>query len=1099
MKSKGSKEKPRPSAPQDPVPVYISDLPLDIDDEHQLAKHIRHRVDKSLHINPSDVMCYPKLGVAVMYVADDETKQHLIEDVAALAWDPKDTKTSISFVEKVDLVSYIVVDMPTEKAISALPTADEISRRWTEINKGHIPRACEQLNIQFPNIYRLVSTSLDQLINSLDHPDLKVKNQFAQIYFCADCSFFEDLPRSITKDQLEDAVLDAIRQPHLPHSSLHVQVNKQTGTACVIAANAARKWATVTYLSINGKTISKKDKLAYRLIIHPVSKTVSLQSIVQHPDFRGKATIYKQSGESVVLDISDKDVFDDCVAREVLRLGDKQRLSVAAFTTSNNLEGSDIDGDNWYESKMLGYKPDIMQFISQPDHFIFRCKWNAKIWNDQFQKATPEKFGNSFPKDPREQRGTSIDYLRHQLQVTVMLNTFASIRQKRYFIRDREVKLNLNSDMKTIVYDHQSILEKSEKMPTRTPFPRTSISVVGDDCVVVYENLVRRGKNPLLLNMASATSPGGGYRKGDGAQEENLFRRSDYFRSLDVDLDGFLPQRSQRFLCTRDGRVEPLSQPHKMYPMEEYGAIYTSGITFFRHSQDAGYEYLDKPLENVCAVAMAAYRDPKLDRKYLACQPAVGTRKKIENIFTIAYHHGHDSIVLSAFGCGAFRNPPIHIAKIFQSVIEQYAGFFETIVFAIIDDHNAGQRLNPEGNFKPFVDVLDGKIVTPLTPMNKGKTMFGPYRVSSDGSSFQDVKIFDSTPCFYAAKCSDILNPNHTRQYSHPPLCAEAVITGKCDSTNDTVHMASFIHRKQCQYGGECYKIDDKKHCEEVEHPSDCPQGGSCQDMNKHHLRQFRHLPLCDKGIKCIDFQKGAKKHIESSRHCQRRCQYGNFCVNFHDRTHIKEEHHPFTTPCPRTPFHCPYYTILSEAADAGTVPDNVQQHCLEFSHVCRFGRHCKNNTPLHQEKSIHIARQMCSHDSKCNRLRQDEHLSSFTHTNIADIRRVCKNPDRCPERRKLDHTLKFRHGRSHEESGIVHYYGLNADIDFVKNQCETINRITSYAKDQKWKPLPSDTVPSEILNWFRTVRPVHRCNPVIFESILLHRTCHESRLYGKT
>ncbi|CAF1539704.1 unnamed protein product, partial [Rotaria sordida] len=30
--------------------------------------------------------------------------------------------------------------------------------------------------------------------------------------------------------------------------------------------------------------------------------------------------------------------------------------------------------------------------------------------------------------------------------------------------------------------------------------------------------------------MASATRPGGGYRKGDGAQEENLFRRSDYYQ-----------------------------------------------------------------------------------------------------------------------------------------------------------------------------------------------------------------------------------------------------------------------------------------------------------------------------------------------------------------------------------------------------------------------------------------------------------------------------------------------------------------------------------------------------------------------------------------
>lgn len=33
-----------------------------------------------------------------------------------------------------------------------------------------------------------------------------------------------------------------------------------------------------------------------------------------------------------------------------------------------------------------------------------------------------------------------------------------------------------------------------------------------------------------------------------------------------------------------------------------------------------------------------------------------------------AAHHGHDSVVLGAFGCGAFANPPKHMAEIFLRV-----------------------------------------------------------------------------------------------------------------------------------------------------------------------------------------------------------------------------------------------------------------------------------------------------------------------------------------------------------------------------------------------------------------------------------------------
>ena len=63
----------------------------------------------------------------------------------------------------------------------------------------------------------------------------------------------------------------------------------------------------------------------------------------------------------------------------------------------------------------------------------------------------------------------------------------------------------------------------------------------------------------------------------------------------------------------------------------------------------------------------------------------------------------------------------------------------------------------------------------------------------------------------------------------------------------------------------------------------------------------------------------------------------------------------------------------------------------------------------------------------------------------------------------------------------------MNQSINFVQNQEDSITRVTSYVESQQWQPLPLGYVSREIIGWMRTVQPVHRCNPIIFESIILH------------
>ncbi|CAF1213086.1 unnamed protein product [Rotaria magnacalcarata] len=587
--------------------------------------------------------------------------------------------------------------------------------------------------------------------------------------------------------------------------------------------------------------------------------------------------------------------------------------------------------------------------------------------------------------------------------------------------------------------------------------------------------------------MASATSPGGGYRKGDGAQEENLFRRSDYFRSLDIDLDSVQDEIPERFYCSNDGQMRSLVDLTTMYPIDEYGAIYTSGLTFFRKSEDKGYEYMEKPLEGVHALAVAAYRNPKLDGNLLSPKYAVGMRKKLENLLSIAHYYQHDCLILSALGCGAFRNPPDHVAKLFRSVIEQYAGFFQTIIFAIIDDHNSGQRHNPEGNFKSFKDELDGQIFKPILPLNHPDTIVGPYRFLSDGSTVKDVTILDLDPCQYGAKCNALYDPKHTENYSHPPLCKERSLKGTCTKHNDSIHMSSFIHRHPCKFGAQCKDIDNSKHNQEYEHPSFCPNGSKCEDTGDDHEKAYRHLPACEFFQKCLQYQKHVTSHCEKFRHYMPRCDHGSYCVNFHERQHIENYKHPFPNPCPFTPYHCSFHEQFILEKNPRSLSDEINQHCLNFAHVCGFGRSCTDKDVLHWEKYIHVPRCICSYGDRCKKLLEEDHLNSFTHPNIRDIRFLCKDADKCHDRHKPKHVSKFRHIITLEDSGIVRYYNLNQNIDFVQNQKDAVERVKRYVEKEKWERLPSGSIPQEIMDWIRTVRPVHRCRPEIFESILLH------------
>ena len=210
---------------------------------------------------------------------------------------------------------------------------------------------------------------------------------------------------------------------------------------------------------------------------------------------------------------------------------------------------------------------------------------------------------------------------------------------------------------------------------------------VNDDCIEVTRKLVEEGYKPIMLNMANRHNPGGGVINGARAQEESLFRQSNLCVSLyqyDEYHAGLLG------LPPGNGR----------YPMDrETGGIYSGRVTFFRRSPRDGDALVEKPFE--CAVvSVAAINRPDLTPDGRLVDWAVAaTKKKIRTILRIGLLHGHDAIVLGAWGCGAFRNPPKHMAQLFHEVLDEveFARKFRIVRFAVIEDHNSRHS-----NFAPF-------------------------------------------------------------------------------------------------------------------------------------------------------------------------------------------------------------------------------------------------------------------------------------------------------------------------------------------------------------------------------------------------------------
>ena len=78
--------------------------------------------------------------------------------------------------------------------------------------------------------------------------------------------------------------------------------------------------------------------------------------------------------------------------------------------------------------------------------------------------------------------------------------------------------------------------------------------------------------------------------------------------------------------------------------------------------------------------------------------------EKLATIIWTAEQSGCTVLIMSAFGCGAFRNPPEIVATLAKRLLVRST--LDRVVFCILEDHNSFGWHNPSGNLKPFMDAF---------------------------------------------------------------------------------------------------------------------------------------------------------------------------------------------------------------------------------------------------------------------------------------------------------------------------------------------------------------------------------------------------------
>lgn len=203
---------------------------------------------------------------------------------------------------------------------------------------------------------------------------------------------------------------------------------------------------------------------------------------------------------------------------------------------------------------------------------------------------------------------------------------------------------------------------------------KCQVQFLNEDSITAFKELKNQNYRPLLMNMANRFSIGGGCEEGKFAQEESLFYRSNYYQSLynqgtqqgaRYKYKQAIPHNAAYYtegitvLCNEKNVVLQDNDRFKMdclaiagYDLGKYKYDDPPTDTYKSNGEEERklFEAYQQDKQNILKNVAEATAFPNLKALFTAY-----TKNKIKLMLQVAAEKNHDSLVLGALSCGAFK------------------------------------------------------------------------------------------------------------------------------------------------------------------------------------------------------------------------------------------------------------------------------------------------------------------------------------------------------------------------------------------------------------------------------------------------------------